>query len=271
MHVVNLFAQQPNRRMHFHFCTSNMWQVVLELFLFAITLVCVWVQLLISCLLEAFSKVQACVVFNCLVCAGGMLQPAVKDKVQKLLGDNSMGDLAKWKAVSKCLIDDKIMYKMKLKADQLLVHPQDRGGMGLQVFSMHAKGQRIIQCGCDLSLLGGSTCIELNPDPAKRKAQCQMMHALHEAHPDYVAPVSGHERYMSLSSSHVSQFFKAMLHGCKSPEDDLVDVKSGRMSLGLVSDMEFLKGANEGWEWTIIPFYVEDACQKNDCFQIHFD
>ena len=81
-------------------------------------------------------------VFNCLVCAGGMLQPAVKDKVQKLLGDNSMGDLAKWKAVSKCLIDDKIMYKMKLKADELLVHPQD-GPSGVQYACQGAKNHPV--------------------------------------------------------------------------------------------------------------------------------
>ena len=196
------------------------------------------------------------------ICAEGMLDPSVKDKVQQLLCDASMGDLAKWKSVSKVLMDEKVMYKMKLKADELLVHPQNRGGMGLQVFSMHAKGQRILQCGCDLSLLGCSTCIELNPDPTKRQAKCKMMQSLHATHPEYVAPVSGHERYMSLSSSHVSQFFKAMLHGCKSPEADLVDAKSGKMSLALVSDPEFLKGAAEGWEWTVIPFYVEDACHK---------
>lgn len=200
------------------------------------------------------------------ICAEGMLHPSVKDKVQQLLCDASMGDLAKWKSVSKFLMDEKVMYKMKLRADELLVHPQNRGGMGLQVFSMHAKGQRILQCGCDLSLLGGSTCIELNPDPIKRQAQCKMMQSLHAAHPEYVAPVSGHERYMSLSSSHVSQFFKAMLHGCKSPEADLVDAKSGKMSLALVSDPEFLQGATEGWEWTVIPFYVEDACHKFLCF-----
>ena len=71
-----------------------------------------------------------------------MLQASVKNKVQHLLSDASIGDLAKWKAVPNYLMDEKAMYKMKLKADELFVHPQNRGGMGLQVFSMHAKGQR---------------------------------------------------------------------------------------------------------------------------------
>ena len=43
--------------------------------------VCVCVQLFILCLHKAFSKVQAFVVFNCFVCAGGMLQP---DNISKL-------------------------------------------------------------------------------------------------------------------------------------------------------------------------------------------
>ena len=80
-----------------------------------------------------------------LICIEGMLQPSVKDKVQSLLIDNSMGDLAKWKANSQYFMDEKIVYRMKIKAEQLLVHPQNRGS--LQVFNMQSKGQRILQCG----------------------------------------------------------------------------------------------------------------------------
>ena len=58
------------------------------------------------------------------ICAEGMLHPSVTDSVQQLLCDASMGDLAKWKSVSKFLMDEKVMYKMKLKADELLVHPK---------------------------------------------------------------------------------------------------------------------------------------------------
>eukprot|EP00435_Cladocopium_sp_Y103_P044150 s460_g12.t1 len=194
-------------------------------------------------------------IFGNLICIEGMLQPSVKDKVQSLLIDNSMGDLAKWKAISQYLMDEKIVYRMKIKADQLLVHPQNRGGIGLQVFNMHSKGQRILQCGCDLSLLSGSTCIELHPDPTKREAQAKVTKSLHESHPEYVAPVTGHERYLSLSSTHVSQFFKAMMHGCKSPEEDLVDAKSGKMSLGLEA-------------FATMPTFIQGALNAtNICFE----
>ena len=188
-----------------------------------------------------------------------MLQPAVKANCEKILSDQSMGDLAKWKAMSQYLLDEKILYKMQLKPDALLVHPQNRGGMGLQVFSMHAKGQRILECGCDLQLLSSSTCIELHPDPVKKEQQIAFSMGLHQSHPTFVAPVLGHERYMSLSSTHVSQFFKAMSAACSSPEAGLVDSKTCKMSIALVSDAQFLKGIHEGWTWTVIPFFLEDA------------
>ena len=105
--------------------------------------------------------------------------------------------------------------------------------MGLQVFSMHAQGQRALQCGCDLHLLSSSACIELHPDPVKREKQIAFSMGLHQSHPTFVAPVLGTERHMSLSSTHVSQFLKAMPAGCSPPEIDLVDSKTGKMSIGL--------------------------------------
>ena len=188
-----------------------------------------------------------------------MLQPAVKANVEKILSDQSMEDLAKWKAMSQYLLDEKILYKMQLKPDALLVHPQNRGGMGLQVFSMHAKGKRILQCGRGLQLLSSSTCIELHPDPVKRDKQIAFSMGLHQSHPTFVAPVLGHGRYMSLSSTHVSQLFKATPAGRSSPETDLVDSKTGKTSIALVSDAQFLKGIHEGWTWTVIPFFLEAA------------
>ena len=186
-----------------------------------------------------------------------MLPSHVKERVQKVLDDSSLGELAKWKAISKYLLEEKILYKQCIKADQLLVHPQNRGGTGVQVFNLHAKGKRILECGCDTSLLVGSTCVEMNPDQAKRAEQARLTESIYAQYPDFIAPCSGHERFLTVSSSHVSQFFKAMIAGCKSPEESLVDPKTGRMSISSISDSDFLQACNEGWSWTVIPFYVE--------------
>ena len=115
------------------------------------------------------------------------------------------------------MLEEKILYKQCIKADQLLVHPENRGGTGAQVFNLHDKGKRILECGCDTSLLVGC------PDQARRAEQARLTQSIHAQYPDFIAPYSGHERFLTVSSSHVSQFFKAMMLGCKSPEESLVD------------------------------------------------
>ena len=130
-----------------------------------------------------------------------------------------------------------------------------------QVFSLHAKGKRILDCGCDTSLLVGSTCcVEMNPDQAKRAEQARLTESIHAQYPDFIAPCSGHERSLTVSSSHVSQFFKAKIAGCKSPGESLVGPKTGKMSISSISDRDFLQACNEGWTWTVIPFYLEASC-----------
>ncbi len=127
---------------------------------------------------------------------------------------------------------------------------------------VHAKGKRMLDCGCDTSLLVGPACVEMNPDQAKRaeQARFRLTESTHLQYPDFKALCSGHERFLTVSISHVSQFFKAMMLGCKSPEKSLVDPNTGKMSMSSISDIDFLQACNEGWTWTVIPFYVEEPC-----------
>ena len=89
--------------------------------------------------------------------------------------------------------------------------------------------------GLDASLLAASTCFEVSPEETKKAHQIQANKKLHEAHRDYFAVCSGHERFLSVSSSHVSQFLKALQQGCKSPEESLVDPRTGRMNMSSFS------------------------------------
>ena len=41
----------------------------------------------------------------------------MKERVQKVLDDSSLGELAKWQAISKYLLEEKILYKQCIKAD----------------------------------------------------------------------------------------------------------------------------------------------------------
>ena len=92
-----------------------------------------------------------------------MLQPDTKRKLQQTLDDASLGNLATWKKISAYLLEENVMFQQQLTADELNIHPQNRGGMGAHVFNMHSKGKRILECGCAISLLNGSACVECTP------------------------------------------------------------------------------------------------------------
>ena len=53
-----------------------------------------------------------------------------------------------------------------------------------------------------------------------------------------------------MSSSHFSQFCKAIASGCKSPIAELMDA-NGRTSI------------EEGWKWLVIPWFVEARVVAN--------
>lgn len=74
-----------------------------------------------------------------------------------------------------------------------------------------------------------------------------------------MAPVQGGERYLTVSSTHTSQFCRAVLHGCVTPETQIQD-SNGKLSLEMLGkDLVLKEMVTQGWEWVIIPWYVEDA------------
>ena len=80
-----------------------------------------------------------------------------------------------------------------------------------------------------------------------------------------LAPISGKERFMSVSSSHISQFCKAVACGaCMTEVHELASVNQGCMSVDGFSahfqDKEFERLAKEGWQWNCIKSELETEC-----------
>ena len=146
-----------------------------------------------------------------------MLNPELKKKVDTILADTSHGELAKWKNACSLLLAEGVIYKQKIQVQEMMVHPQNRGGTMIQVYNMHLKGKRIIECGFDASLLAASTCFEVSPEERNKTYQIQANQKIHEAHQDFFVKCSGHERFLSVSSSHVSQFLKAFATRLQEP------------------------------------------------------
>ena len=146
-----------------------------------------------------------------------MLNPELKKKVDTILADTSHGELAKWKNACSLLLAEGVIYKQKIQVQEMMVRPQNRGGTMIQVYNMHLKGKRIIECGFDASLLAASTCFEVSPEERNKTYQIQANQKIHEAHQDFFVKCSGHERFLSVSSSHVSQFLKAFATRLQEP------------------------------------------------------
>ena len=105
--------------------------------------------------------------------------------------------------IQKKLQENGLMYQQTLKPTQLLVHPLNRGGAMLSHHGCHQKGAKIAANETTAHASEGTLC-----------------------------PPSGQERFLSLGSSHLSQFCKAVLHGCTTSNEELTAIShNGNLNL----------------------------------------
>ena len=83
-----------------------------------------------------------------------MVSEVVKGEVSKIM-QPKQGSILQWVQIQKVLMENSLAYTSQLQPGLLLVHPQNRGGTGINAWSMHAKGSMICQSGADVTLLGG--------------------------------------------------------------------------------------------------------------------
>ena len=73
------------------------------------------------------------------------------------------GALSKWNSIAKKLLEEGIAYQIKLDVDEVLCHPLNRGGLGVNPHDCHEKLGAIREVGGDKRLLLHATCFELCP------------------------------------------------------------------------------------------------------------
>ena len=140
------------------------------------------------------------------------------DRVQSII-DSNAGPVKRFNSIMQILLEQKIAYVTQdVSAKLMLVHPENRSRLGVNPHESHRKGAHIAAMGADLQLLGRSTAFELAPADPIRARQVQFNKRLVDNSGGMLAPVNGSERYLSVGSSHTSQFVKAVLAGCSSPQ-----------------------------------------------------
>lgn len=190
----------------------------------------------------------------------------VKKSLLALKDDTSMGVSTKCDKMLKLLEGAGLFWRQKIAPAHLLVHPANRCGQMINAYDCHQKGFMILGVGCSVEKLSQSLCIEVAKGAAARASQYDANQALVDAAASKLAPVQRSERYLSISSSHVAQFMKAVHVGvCVTEHEELSKVNHGSLSLEALlstyNDDVFASLVKEGWTWGVISADVEEACE----------
>ena len=134
--------------------------------------------------------------------------------------------------ILKVLTDQNVAYYVCEQPTAFLVHPSNIGGLMLNAFDVHDKGNTMLKVGVQLSKLTDSVAFELSRDDVKRKQQVEKNANLIATSNNMLAPLTGSERYLTVGTSHTVAFCKAVMAGCKTPVNELST--NGCLSLGSI-------------------------------------
>jgi hypothetical protein len=177
------------------------------------------------------------------------MQAEAESAIRALLKDGQCNPVSTWNAIFEVLRDHKLAWVQKIHVEHMLVHPDNRAKTGINPYNAHKTGALILKLGADMGELVKSTCFEISGDSTKAQEQMKFNTQLAEAANGLLAPVSGVERFLSVSSSHTAAFCRAVLHGCKTPNFSL-DGKLHKAQYA--SDAQFKLMLEDGWSWKVI-------------------
>ena len=139
------------------------------------------------------------------------------------------------------------------------MHPSNRGGLGLNPHNVHRNLRIIAKVGGDGSKLVGATAFELSGNKKTRQMQVAFNRNLIQQARGLLAPPTGHERFASVATGHVTAGCRAVHAKCKSPAIQLCDRSDKRLSYEICSrnDPVVKEMLDKGWTFRCIPWQVE--------------
>ena len=109
-----------------------------------------------------------------------------------------------------------------------------------------------------MELLRTATAFELCGVEPQRSEQVRFNQALVDASGGLLAPVTGAERYLTVSCGHTVQFAKSVSASCRTSQPSLADPSGCLNTQHLCKDDAALKTmVQSGWGWTILPWQAE--------------
>ena len=115
-----------------------------------------------------------------------------------------------WNKIIDVLSKAKLVTTRVCKLSELLVHPRNRSGLGVNAFNAHANLAVIKAVGADRKELKKATAFELCPLGDTQQAQLAFNHRLVEQSDGLLSPVCGSERLLTVACSHTVAGFRAV-------------------------------------------------------------
>ena len=171
---------------------------------------------------------------------------------------SKVGTLTKWNDILKILVVAKIAYSRHVKINELLVHPKNRGGLGLNAHNVHQTMQDVKTAGADTDHLRKATAFEMYPMGPEKEAQLEFNSRLITLADGLLAPMTGDEKLLTVACSHFSAGCRAAVHGCRTDVPDIKD-QNGCINLAVLCDKDvtFKQIIEGGFAFTIVPWQVE--------------
>lgn len=189
-----------------------------------------------------------------------MVPATVVQQVDEILNGHE-GIMVKWNKIEEILLANGLAYQLVCKPELFLVHPLNRGGTGINPYSMHKKGGVICAAGANLDQLGNAIAFELSKDEATRQSQIEFNTKMVTDAGGMMAPLNGKVRYLTCSKGHTVQFCRAVQSNCKTSQSSLAGA-DGCLGSHLLKDRQLQHMIEKGWAWTIIVDSVEKQWPK---------
>ena len=119
-----------------------------------------------------------------------IISPRLEREIQEFV-DSDLPPVSKCHSISDALLRDGVAYERELHVDELFVHPENRGGLGVNQHDCHTKIKLIAEIGADAAKLNGATAFEISAVAGTRMKQIGFNQTLIEQADGLLAPAMG--------------------------------------------------------------------------------
>ena len=199
---------------------------------------------------------QACISkSDCCLKASVLVAMSAEEVKKQIDGDEPI--LTRLEIACTLLKEMNLIQELDVHPNQVLCHPCNRSGLGLNPHNAHRTGAKVQSIGADRKQLD-TYLFTLPPAGEVADKHIKFNEDLVKIANGMLAPVNGHELYTSVAGGHFEAFCRAAIAGCKTNQKNIMD-DQGKIDVGkLKNDFVFKQLLEKGWKCTIINYHAEE-------------